>query len=423
VRAQVTGGPIAFALGPVYRRRSPITISGGAAMKKDTRLTHLGRRPRDNHGIVNPPVYHASTVTFASVAEMEESNRNPFDGVHYGRTGTPTTFALEEAVTDLHGGHRTVATSSGLAAIAVVMQALLKSGDHALVTDNVYGPTRGRVCDGLLARGGVEVTYFDPGGGISGLLRPETRVVFIESPGSLTFEMTDVANVAKIANAAGATVVMDNTWATPLLFRPLEHGVGIAIEAATKYIGGHADVMLGTATVATPEQFQAVKWTANAMGNCPGPDDVYLGLRGLRSLSVRLERHQRNALVVARWLRERPEVARVLYPALPGDPGHELWARDFDGASGLFGVVLNDFPKTAVAAMLDGMELFAMGASWGGYESLIIPTDPAKIRTASAWPASEAASGPSLRLHIGLEDPDDLIDDLDRGLARLTAAV
>ena len=388
-------------------------------MKKDTLLVHSGRHPEDNFGIVNPPVYHASTVTFPTMAKYEAKPSSPFEGVQYGRTGTPTTCALEEAVTALYGGHKTVATSSGAAAVAIAMTAFLKCGDHALVIDNAYGPTRTRVSDGLLARAGVEVTYFDPAQPIAGLLKPETKVVFIESPGSLTFEMIDVAAIAAEAHAAGALVLMDNTWATAWLFRPFEHGVDIVIEAATKYIGGHADVMLGLITVQTPAHHLAVKGTANAMGNCPGPDDCYLGLRGLRTLSVRLDRHQENALKVAGWLRDRAEVDRVLYPALPGDPGHDLWKRDFSGASGLFGVILKACSKDAVAAMLDHMELFAMGASWGGYESLMIPTEPGKIRTASRWPPG----GPCLRLHIGLEDPDDLIADLEKGLARLTTAV
>ena len=387
-------------------------------MKKDTLLVHKGRSPGDNHGIVNPPVYHASTVISPTLAEFEAKDRKAFQGVQYGRTGTPTTFALEEAVTALYGGHKTVSLSSGLAAVSVSILAMLKQGDHALVADNVYGPTRARTCDGLLRRSGVDVTYFDPAQGIGGLLKPETRVVFLESPGSLTFEMLDVPAIAAVAHDAGAVVLMDNTWATPLFFRALDHGVDIVIEAATKYIGGHADVMLGVVTVSTEEQFQRIKWTANALGNCPGPDDCYLGLRGLRTLSVRLERHQRNALKVAEWLQARPEVDRVLYPALPDDPGHDLWKRDFTGASGLFGVVLKDVSKDAVAKMLDGMDLFAMGASWGGYESLMIPTDPGRYRSASEWPPA----GPSLRLHIGLEDLDDLIEDLEKGLGRLTSA-
>ena len=387
-------------------------------MKKDTLLVHKGRRPGDTHGIVIPPVYLASTVISPTLAEFEAKDRKAFQGVQYGRTGTPTTFALEEAVTALYGGHKTVSLSSGLAAVSVSMLAMLKQGDHALVADNVYGPTRVRTCDGLLRRSGVDVTYFDPAQGIGGLLKPETRVVFFESPGSLTFEMLDVPAIAAVAHDAGAVVLMDNTWATPLFFRALDHGVDIIIEAATKYIGGHADVMLGVVTVSTEEQFQQIKWTANALGNCPGPDDCYLGLRGLRTLSVRLDRHQRNALKVAEWLQARPEVDRVLYPALPDDPGHDLWKRDFTGASGLFGVVLKDVSKDAVAKMLDGMDLFAMGASWGGYESLMIPTDPGRYRSASEWPPA----GPSLRLHIGLEDLDDLIEDLEKGLGRLTSA-
>ncbi len=387
-------------------------------MKKDTILVHKGRSPEDNHGIVNPPVYHVSTVISPTMAEFEAKEKSAFKGVQYGRTGTPTTFALEEAVTALYGGHKTVSLSSGLAAVSVSMLAMLKQGDHVLVADNVYGPTRVRACDGLLKRSGVDVTYFDPAQDIGGLLKPETRVVFFESPGSLTFEVLDVPAIAAVAHDAGAMVLMDNTWATPLLFRALDHGVDIVIEAATKYIGGHADVMLGVVTVSTEEQFQRIKWTANALGNCPGPDDCYLGLRGLRTLSVRLERHQQNALKIAEWLHARPEVDRVLYPALPDDPGHDLWKRDFSGASGLFGVVLNDASKDAVAAMLDGMDLFAMGASWGGYESLMIPSDPGRYRSATQWPPA----GPLLRLHIGLEDPDDLIEDLEKGLARLSSA-
>ena len=387
-------------------------------MKKDTLLVHSGRHPEENFGIVNPPVYHASTVTFPTMAKYQAKSSVPFEGVQYGRIGTPTTFALEETVSALYGGHKTVATSSGAAAITIAMFAFLKSGDHALVIDNVYAPTRVRVSDGLLARAGVDTTYFDPAKPIGGLLRPETKVVFIESPGSNTFEMIDVTAVAAEAHEAGAIVMMDNTWGTALLFQPFEHGVDIVVEAATKYIGGHADVMLGLVVVRTSEHHLAVKSTANAMGNCPGPDDCYLGLRGLRTLSVRLQRHQQNSLRVAEWLRDRPEIDQVLYPALPSDPGHELWKRDFRGASGLFGVILKLCPKEALAAMLDSMELFAMGDSWGGYESLMIPTNLGKNRTATEW----SPAGPCLRLHIGLEDPDDLITDLEKGLSRLTSA-
>jgi cystathionine beta-lyase len=384
-------------------------------MKKDTLLVHRGRKPKENFGIVNPPVYHASTVTFPTLEEFQAKPKRAFDGVLYGRTGTPTTFALESAVNALYGGHETIAVSSGLAAISVTMMALLEAGDHALVADNVYAPTRLRTSDTLLKRSGVDVTYFDPQQPIAEHLKPETKVVFIESPGSMTFEMIDVGAVAAEAKAAGALVVMDNTWATALLFQPFNHGVDVIVEAATKYIGGHTDIMLGVITVSTEEQFQRIKYTANAMGNCPGPDDCYLGLRGLRTLSVRLERHQKNAIKVAEWLQSRPEVDRVLYPALKDDPGHDLWKRDFSGASGLFSIILNDVSRDAVAAMLDGMELFGIGVSWGGYESLMIPNVMANVRTATEW----SAAGPSLRLHIGLEDPDDLIEDLEKGFARL----
>jgi len=384
-------------------------------MKKETLLVHRGRKPKENFGIVNPPVYHASTVTFPTLEEFQAKPKRAFDGVLYGRTGTPTTFALESAVNALYGGHETIAVSSGLAAISVTMMALLEAGDHALVADNVYAPTRLRTSDTLLKRSGVDVTYFDPQQPIAEHLKPETKVVFIESPGSMTFEMIDVGAVAAEAKAAGALVVMDNTWATALLFQPFNHGVDVIVEAATKYIGGHTDIMLGVITVSTEEQFQRIKYTANAMGNCPGPDDCYLGLRGLRTLSVRLERHQKNAIKVAEWLQSRPEVDRVLYPALKDDPGHDLWKRDFSGASGLFSIILNDVSRDAVAAMLDGMELFGIGASWGGYESLMIPNVMANVRTATKW----SAAGPSLRLHIGLEDTDDLIEDLEKGFARL----
>ncbi|MBI1985367.1 MAG: PLP-dependent transferase, partial [Rhodospirillales bacterium] len=255
--------------------------------------------------------------------------------------------------------------------------------------------------------------------GIGGLIRPETRVAYFESPGSLTFEMLDVRRTAAEAKAAGLTVVMDNTWASPLYFRPLKHGVDVVIEAGTKYIGGHADVMLGTTTVKTSELFQTIKWTTNAMGICAGPDDCYLGLRGLRTLSVRLERHQKNALTLARWLQKRPEVDRVLHPALPDHPGHKIWKRDFGGSSGLFGFVLKEgYSKAAVDALLNGMQLFGLGDSWGGYESLLIPTNPGKIRTATKW----RGPGPSFRIHAGLEDTDDLIADLEKGFARLNAA-
>jgi cysteine-S-conjugate beta-lyase len=385
--------------------------------KKDTLLAHLGRRPEAQHGAVNPPVYHASTILSANMAEWE-AKRDPkkrFDVVRYGLLGTPTTFALEEALAKIEGGHRAMLMSSGLAAITAPLQALLSAGDHLLMTDSCYGPAR-NFCDKLLARCGVETTFYDPlaGEGIARLMRPNTRVVYVESPGSLTFEMQDVPAIAAAAHQRGAKVLMDNTWGTPYFFPSFARGVDVSIHAATKYIVGHSDVMLG-AVITTEECWLPVRTTAADLGHCAGPDDVYLALRGLRTLSVRLERQQKNALQVARWLQSRPEVSRVLYPALPEDPGHALWKRDFLGAASLFGVVLRPAPQQAVYAMIDALDLFGIGASWGGFESLIQPTRPEHIRTATRW----QAEGPCLRLHIGLEDPEDLIADLAQAFERL----
>ena len=385
--------------------------------RKDTLLTHLGRHPEAHNGAVNPPVYHASTILSANMAEWE-AKRAPgqrFDVVRYGLLGTPTTFALEEAVAAIEGGYRAMLMSSGLAAVTAPLQACLKCGDHVLMVDLVYGPAR-NFCEKVLTRCGVATTYYDPliGEGIARLMRPNTKVVYVESPGSLTFEVQDVPAIAEAAHAAGAKVLMDNTWASPWLFPSFERGVDVSIHAATKYIVGHSDVMLG-AVITTEEMYLPVRTMAADLGHCAGPDDAYYALRGLRTLSVRLERHQKNALKVARSLQNRPEVSRVLYPALPEDPGHALWKRDFLGASGLFGVVLKPAPKEAVYALIDALDLFGIGASWGGFESLIQPTTPARIRSATRW----EAEGPTLRLHIGLEDPQDLIEDLDRGFHAL----
>jgi len=393
---------------------------GRRPLKDDTLITHAGNRPREHRGIINPPVYHASTVLFPTVAALEESVRhlNEPGRVHYGRYGTPTTFAFEEAVAQLEGGAQAVALPSGLAAITVALTSFLKTGDHLLMVDTVYSPAR-RFCTGPLVRFGVDTTFYDPriGAGIADLIRPNTRIVYLESPGSLTFEVQDVRAIAAVARASGALVVLDNTWATPLFFKPFEHGVDISIHAATKYIVGHSDAMLGV-VITNDALFPTIKSTAHAFGHAAAPDDCYLGLRGLRTLGVRMRRHQETGLILARWLRERPEVARVLHPALPEDPGHALWKRDFTGASGLFGVVLKPVTKTALAAMLDGLELFGMGFSWGGYESLILPVRPETTRTATKW----EEPGPTLRIHAGLEDPEDLIADLARGFDRLAAA-
>jgi cysteine-S-conjugate beta-lyase len=383
--------------------------------RQDTRLAHAGREPGRYHGFVNPPIYRGSTVLFPSVAALETNDQD----YTYGRLGTPTVSALEEALAELEGGYRTLLTPSGLSAIAATLLALVSAGDHVVVTDSVYRPTR-RFCDHVLKRLGVETTYFDPllGAGIKDLLKKTTRVVFTESPGSQSFEVQDIPAIAKAAHAAGACVVMDNTWATPLYFKPFAHGVDVSIQAATKYIVGHADAMLGAITT-TEAAWPPIARTHEDVGLCPGPEDVYFGLRGLRSLGVRLARHQASGIEIACWLADRPEVARVLHPALPSDPGHALWKRDFAGASGLFAVVLMPVAAEAVAAMLDGLELFGMGYSWGGFESLILPFDPSEYRTATKW----RGEGPALRLHIGLEDVDDLKADLEAGFARLAGRV
>jgi cystathionine beta-lyase len=384
--------------------------------RPETTLVTGGRDPRSYHGFVNPPVYHASTVLYPS-AEDFLAHRARYQ---YGRRGTPTTEALELALQELDGPQcaGVALLPSGLAAISTAFLALVHAGDHVLVTDSAYGPTR-VFCDQVLSRFGVTVTYYDPliGPGIAELIRPNTRLVYLESPGSLTFEMQDTGAMAKAAHAKDALVVMDNTWATPLYFRPLDHGVDMAIQAGTKYIGGHSDLMLGTVS-ANAATLARLKNTVRYTGQCAGPDDVYLGLRGLRTLAIRLARHQQSGLAIARWLDRRPEVLSLLHPGLPSHPGHAVWKRDFAGASGLFSMVLKPVSQKAYYAFLDTLELFGIGASWGGYESLAIPFDCAPLRTATRW----APGGPTVRFHIGLEAVDDLIADLERGFAALAAA-
>ena len=379
--------------------------------RQDTRLVHAGREPKRFHGFVNTPIYRGSTILFPTAAALEANDQE----FTYGRLGTPTVRSLEEAIAELEGGYDTRLTPSGLSAIATTLLALLSAPDHLLISDAVYRPTR-RFCDHVLTRLGVEVTYYDPlvGERIKDLIKPNTKVVFTESPSSLTFEVQDIPAIAAAAHAAGAMVVLDNTWATPLYFKSFAHGADVSIQAATKYIVGHADTMLGAIT-ASQATWPAIARTHEDLGLCPGPEDVYLGLRGLRSLGVRLAHHQASALALAEWLEGRPEVSRVIHPALPCHPGHHIWKRDFTGASGLFAIVLKQASKRAVSAMLDGLELFGMGYSWGGYESLIIPFDPSSYRTATKW----VAEGPALRLHAGLEDVDDLKSDLEAGFARL----
>lgn len=383
----------------------------------DTILAVAGRDPEANFGIVNPPVYHASTVLFPTVEKLH--HRTPFEGVTYGRNGTPTQFALEDAFAELEGAHRCVAVQSGLAAITGAVTGFLKAGDHMLVTDNAYGPTR-RFANTILARFGVETTYYDPmvGAEIARLIRPNTKVVFVEAPGSQTFEVQDVPAIADAAHRAGATVIMDNTWATPLFFRPFDKGVDVAVHAGTKYVVGHSDAMLGLINCKDRATFETVKNACMGFGFHAAPDDVYLGLRGLRTMGVRLRQHEKSGLELARWLKTRPEVDKVLHPALPDCPGHETFIRDFTGSSGLFAFTLKgEWTDQAEARMLDGMSIFGMGYSWGGYESLMIPGHPGQYRSAVPWPETKRI----YRVHIGLEGVEDLRRDLAEGLDRLKA--
>jgi cysteine-S-conjugate beta-lyase len=390
-------------------------------MKDETKVVHAGRHPERFEGVVNPPVFHASTILSPTLAEYELKNRlsaQDVPGTYYGRRGTPTTRSLEEAVAELEGGHRTVVYPSGLAACAGALLSFLAAGDHLLMTDTAYGPTR-NVTRGVLSRYGVATTFFDPliGEGIESLIRPNTRVIYLESPGWLTFEMQDVPAIAKAAHRHGITVVIDNTWGTPLYFKPFEHGADVSVQAATKYIVGHSDAMLGTVTC-TQGSWPKLRATTYELGQTAGPDDVYLAQRGLRTMAVRLKQHGEAGLALAQWISRQPEVERVMHPALPADPGHAIWKRDYLGCCGLFGVTFKPVGDKAFAAFADGLALFGIGASWGGYESLIMPCSPREYRSATPWPHA----GPYLRFHAGLEAVDDLIADLEAGFARLRAA-
>jgi cystathionine beta-lyase len=385
-------------------------------VKNDTLLVTSGRDPQAYHGFVNPPVYHASTLLYPT-AEDQVAHRARYN---YGRRGTPTSEALENALREIDGDAcaGVALLPSGLAAISAALFATASAGDHVLVPDSVYRPTR-NFCNGVFKKFGVETTYYDPliGADIARLFKPYTRVVFVEAPGSQSFEMQDIPTIAKIAHDRNAVVLMDNTWATPLYFRAFEKGVDLEIQAATKYIGGHSDIMFGCVS-ANAAILPALKDTVYSMGLCVGPDDMYLALRGLRTLGVRLDRHYQSGLRVARWFEQRPEVLRVMHPALESDPGHKIWKRDFTGASGLFSIVFKPTSEQSVHAFLDELALFGLGYSWGGFESLAILFDCTEYRTATKW----APGGPTVRFHIGLEDPDDLVADLERGFAAMAAA-
>ena len=394
-------------------------------MKDTTRAAHLGRRPADHVGTVNTPLYRASTILYPDLAAFRNAHALPTgDAVTYGVHGTPGTFALEEAIAALEGGYRTRLAPSGLAAVSGPLLCWLRPGDHLLMVDCVYGPTRA-FCNGTLRRLGIETEYYDPliGAAIADRIRPETRIVFLESPGSLTFEVQDVPAITAATRAAGVLSFLDNTWGTPLHFKPFAHGVDVSIHAVTKYIAGHSDLVLGSVTC-TEESYPELRRGWAEFGHCVSPDDAFLALRGLRSMPTRLARHEESALRVAHWLRDRDEISGILHPALPEDPGHAIWKRDFSGACGLFSFAIRAelAHEAALAAMLDGMRHFAMGYSWGGYESLLIPVDPDRLRSVTRWPRPGAPEGQLMRIHVGLEDPSDLIDDLEAGLARLRAA-
>ena len=389
-------------------------------MKLRTRLAQRGRIARSRPGTVNIPVARASTVTFASVAEMREVQRR-FDADEpiptYGMVNMPLRVAFEEMMVELEGGHRAVTLSTGLAANVVAMLACVKAGDHILVTDSVYQPVR-RFCLRQLARFGVETTFYDPtvGAGIAQLMQDNTRLVYVESPGSHTFEMQDIPAIAAAAHARGAAVIHDNAWATGVFYRSFEHGADIVVQPCTKYPAGHSDVIIG-AVIANEAFWPAVRDASRDYGQMASPDDIFLALRGMRTLEVRLRQHEKSGLHVARWLERHPAVERVLHPGLEGDPGHALWKRDYLGCTGLFGVALKPCSDAALAAFLDSLELFALGYSWGGFESLVVPQNIHKSRSVRPW-----TGGPLIRLHVGLEDPDDLCADLAQGLERIRSA-
>ena len=390
-----------------------LTDETRATLRGRSRLVHLGRDPDHAQGFVNVPPFRGSTVLYPDAATLKSRNQR----YTYGTHGTPTTDALTAAWTDISGAAGTVLVPSGLAAIVVAMMTSVGAGDHLLITDSAYAPAR-IFADGALRRMGVETTYYDPriGAGIEALMRPNTKAVLTESPGSQTFEIQDLPAIAEVAHAHGACVMMDNTWATPLFFPPHAHGVDLAIEAGTKYLSGHSDLLLGLVS-ANAAWIKPLSRTVDSMAIPPGPEDVFLALRGLRTMDLRLREAERQGLALAHFLAQRPEVLRVIHPALPDHPDHALWKRDFSGSSGLFSVVLKPASEAAVAAFLDALELFGLGYSWGGYESLAIPFDRTPNRTATPW----SPGGPTIRFSVGLEDIEDLKADLDRAFARLRA--
>ncbi len=391
--------------------------------KKQTKLVTAGRKKEWTHGVVNPPVQRASTVVFNTVAEKNKAaQERQSSTLFYGRRGTQTHFAFQDAMVQVEGGAGCALYPCGTAAISNAILSFVSTGDHILMVDTCYEPTRD-YCNTILKKMGVETTYYDPmiGEGITELIKPNTTVLFTESPGSVTMEVQDIPTLARIAHQHDIVVMLDNTWAAGVLFSPFDYGVDISIQAATKYIVGHSDVMLGTA-VANEKHWPQLREQSYLMGQCVSPDDAYLGLRGLRTLDVRLKQHQENSLKIANWLATRPEVDHVRHPALESCPGHEFYQRDFSGCNGLFSFVLKTSYPRATTALLDGMEHFSMGYSWGGYESLILANEPKSFNSLRTI-ANPNFEGTLIRVHIGLEDADDLIVDLEAGLNRYTALV
>jgi cystathionine beta-lyase len=382
--------------------------------KKNTILTHAGSKPKEYHGAVNVPPHRMSTIVFNTYEEFEKVPNVPFS---YGRAGTPSSAAFEEGIALIEGAYRSVATCSGLSAILTALVAFAKHGDHLLLPDNVYGPSR-KTSEEILRKFGVDVEYYPPmvGDGIAKYFKPNTKLLFIEAPGSLTFEVPDIGALVAAAKKAGVKTAIDNSWGTPLFMKPMDLGIDVSVMAATKYIAGHSDVMLGVVS-ATEESWPAIKRAALMLGLCAGSEELYLATRGLRTLHVRLPHHERTAMEIAGWLKDQPQVKRLLHPAFPSCPGHENWKKYFSGGTSTFSIILHETRRDKIAAMLDGMQIFRMGFSWGGFESLLFPEQPNPIRTAEKW----AETGFSLRLHLGLEDVEDLKADLAAGLKRLSS--
>jgi cystathionine beta-lyase len=396
-------------------------------MKQETLAILSGKNPKENKGSVNTPIYKTSTVLFPTLKDYHDADighdlyNNNSDSktadFSYGLTGTPTTFALQKLLSELDGGAHSMVAPSGLLAITTVLLSFLSTGDHILIADTVYGPTR-RFCNYELKRLGIETTFYSPtiGKDIAALIKKNTKIVFTESPGSLTFEVQDIPAIAKVAHAKGAVVIMDNSWATSLYFKPFEHGVDVSIQAGTKYIGGHSDLLLGTITT-TDEHVSTIFKTYKNLGVHTDPEICYMAMRGIRTMPTRLKAHEKAAVNIAKWLEKRPEVAKVLHPAFPSCPGHEIWKRDFTGSTGLFSIILDKkYSFEALSAMINKMKIFGIGSSWGGFESLAIIFDPRSVRTAEKW----AEKGSCVRLYIGLEAEEDLIKDLEAGFKRLS---